>query len=122
MSAGDCGYVRTMQIILSHYGIDATVCSGNAHDHQSVIDILNSGRGIMIYVGPKYENMYTKNTAHWITIADIRNTELGSEMGYDIYALTSNNGKGHGWHPIETVLNNLKAGQFYYIDDGENNT
>lgn len=118
MRAGNCAYVKTIESVLKSYGINAQVCTGNAHNHEDVISVLKSGRGVMIYVKSGYGNLYTKNV-HWITLADIRDSELGSEMGYDIYALTSNTGAGHGWHPIETVLKNLAAANFFYIDDGK---
>lgn len=116
-NSGNCAYVKTIETILDKYGVHGSVCTGNANNHEEVISVLTSGKGVMIYVGPGYGQLYTKNV-HWITLADIRVSQNGSEMGYDVYALTSKEA-GHGWQPIETVLKNLKAGQFYYIDDGQ---
>ena len=109
-------YPTVIKNILEKYGIEAEVCTGNANDHDEFISVLTSGKGIMIYVGSK-GGLYTDNV-HWITLADIRYSELGSDLGYDIYALTSNNRKGHGWQPIEAVLYNLAGSQYIYIDDG----
>lgn len=116
-ACGNCAYLETIQYLLDQFGVDAEAKQDNIHDTDLVLDILNSGHGIMVYVGPKYNELYTSKY-HWITLSDIRPTEMGSEMGYDIYALTSKK-SGHGWQPIETVLKNLMAGQFYWIDDGQ---
>lgn len=116
--AGNEAYVRTIEMVLDLYGVDAKVCTGNAWNQEDVISVLKSGKGVMIYVKNGYGNLYTKKV-HWITLADIRETQLNSGIGYDIYALTSNNGRGHGWHPIETVLKNLAGPNFFYIEDGK---
>ena len=116
--AGNEAYVRTIEMVLDLYGVDAKVCTGNAWNQEDVISVLKSGKGVMIYVKNGYGNLYTKKV-HWITLADIRETQLNSGIGYDIYALTSNNGSGHGWHPIETVLKNLAGPNFFYIEDGK---
>lgn len=118
MKLGNCSYLATMNAILQKYGVDAEAKQGNVST-ESVVGTLKQGKGVLIYVRDGYNQLYTKGT-HWIVLSDIRPSKLGSEIGYDIYALVSKSGGkgGHGWQQIETVLKNLGAPQFYYIDEG----
>lgn len=56
-------------------------------------------------------SIYTSN-AHWIVVADIRDTQKGSALGYDVYVVTSSN-VSRGWNPIETVVNYFENSAYY---------
>ena len=104
----DSSYTGAMR---SYYG-SRMVTSRSGTD--AYISILSEGKGIMVWMGP---GDFTGGT-HWIVLADIRESTLGSSLGYDVYVLTSGTvGKGgHGWQPIEKIEEQRGASVCYYID------
>lgn len=109
----------TMNTVLKNNNIDAKVVRiGNNYD--LFVNTLFEGRGVLTWVGSGFGQLYTSNM-HWVVIADIRDSQLGSYMGYDVFVLTSNRGKGHGWQKIETIATNLRGpgtyGYGFYIND-----
>lgn len=109
--------VGTMKKLLSEYGVDAEVKELSVGETSKFISVLRNGRGILTWVGPGYGNLYTRKF-HWLVVADIRATQLVSEMGYDVFIVTSSK-RGRGWQPIETIINNFESPRFmgYYIQD-----
>jgi len=116
-SFDDMDSVGTMEKLLSEYGVDAEVKELKVGEKNKFISVLRNGRGILTWVGNGYGNLYTSKY-HWLVLADIRATQLGSETGYDVFILTSS-GRGHGWQKIETIINNFEDPSFmgYYIQD-----
>ena len=101
----------TLQAICKAYNIPKTV--KEVKTKASYIAILKGGYGVATYVNSRSGFAVTK---HWIVVADIRTTELGSSEGYDVYILSSTT-KGlteTRWHPIEKVINNLEYGYQSY--------
>lgn len=115
-SCGGWSPSATMDIIMDNYGVSGSVNS--AGDEETFVSVLNEGKGVMAHVGSGYNQLYTSNM-HWIVATDIRDSQLGSSMGYDVYVLTSGGegDSGHGWQPMETIWGNLKSRPYYYIDD-----
>lgn len=106
----------TIQTILNAYNVNnkATYVY-NASDY---ISKLQEGYGFATYVN---SNSGFASSQHWIVVADIRTSELGSNYGYDVYILSSTT-KGleqTRWHPIESVIDNLQTTNGYgcYIQD-----
>ena len=79
-----------------------------------LIEVLKSGRGVMVHVKNGYNNLYT-DYYHWLVVADIRKTKLGSTEGYDVFVVTSTD-RGRGWQKLETITKNYSASTQYYID------
>lgn len=109
----------TMNKVLEDYNIKGkAVLIGNNYD--LFVSTLFDGRGVLTWVGSAYNCLYTENM-HWVVVADIRDSQLGSYMGYDVFVLTSNRGAGHGWQKIETIATNLRGpgtyGFGFYISD-----
>ena len=109
--------VGTMEKLLADYDVDADVKELSIGQNSKFISVLRNGRGILTWVAPGYGNLYT-STYHWLVVADIRATQLESEMGYDVFIVTSSK-KGRGWQQIETIINNFQSSTFmgYYIQD-----
>ena len=84
-------------------------------NEKDFIEKLNKGYGCMTYVNGKSE--FTSNM-HWIVLADIRDSQLGSSKGYDVFVLTSSR-SGRGWHPIEDVTNYLMNSSYFGIYIGD---
>jgi len=88
---------------------------GVANNRETVIKVLLGGRGIMTYVIAGPENTFTSDK-HWIVLADIRNTELDCDSGYDVYVLTSSGpGMGGGWQKLTLIEGLLKEKNEYGI-------
>lgn len=109
----------TMNTVLKNNNINAKVVRiGNNYD--VFVNTLFEGQGVLTWVGSGFGQLYTTNM-HWVVIADIRDSQLGSYMGYDVFVLTSNRGAGHGWQKIETISTNLRGPEIYgygfYIND-----
>lgn len=106
----------TLTAICKGYNIGKTAKA--VYSKNTFISKLQEGYGFVTYVtsGSGFANRY-----HWIVVADIRPTELGSSEGYDIYILSSTTRglKETRWHPIEKVTNNLKTAGYYgsYISE-----
>lgn len=121
-ACGDNSNVATMKTYLKKNGVDAEIkeleySSDVDARVEQLVSVLTEGKGVLTWVGTKYNCLYT-SLYHWLTVADIRESQLGSIYGYDVYVLPSGGGNRHGWHEIETIADNL-AGAFlgYYIDD-----
>lgn len=122
-ASGNCNYTGTMEQLLKKYKIQASVrtvtCTSSTLSSK-LIPILLEGRGAMVYVGPSEPGkpVFT-GKEHWMVLADIRETTLGSTSGYDVFVLPSGN-RGHGWNKIEDVIDVMqkKWKGFYYIEDG----
>lgn len=107
---------NTLQAICNAYNIPKTAKS--VYNKETYISKLQEGYGFATYVTNASGFAYSY---HWIVVADIRPTELGSSEGYDVYILSSTT-RGlteTRWHPIEKVINNLKASGNYgcYISE-----
>lgn len=115
-ATGNNTNIETIKKVLTMNGITSQVKTIPINDKEKYISELEKGRGIATWLGTGFDNLYT-TLYHWTVVADIRPTELGDPYGYDVYVLTSGTGKGHGWHEIETILDNFAGAASIYIED-----
>lgn len=115
-ATGNNTNIETIKKVLTMNGISSQVKTIPINDKEKYISELEKGRGIATWLGTGFDNLYT-SLYHWTVVADIRPTELGDPYGYDVYVLTSGTGKGHGWHEIETILDNFAGASSIYIED-----
>ena len=107
---------ETLENVISNNNLSAQVktISQGDNTNSEIISVLEQGRGIAIRVTAA--SIYT-DYGHWIVLADIRETQGESSLGYDVYVVTSASGH-RGWQAIETVTNFISWGTpILYIED-----
>lgn len=102
-------YKQTIEIILQNNNMSNKVSTVN--NEYDFIAMLEKGYGFMTYIeGP----CNFSGGVHWIVVAEIRTSELGSSLGYDVYVLSSTGG-GRGWNKIEDIIDNLETSNEFGI-------